>query len=134
MSQNSISYLDSLYYGASNEIIHRAKELRMGMTSSEKILWERINKGQIHGLKFRRQHPISIFIADFYCHKLKLVIEIDGNYHNSPEQQEYDLNRTAELSNLKIKLIRFTNNQVKDRLDEVINAILTECKLPQHSP
>lgn len=133
MSQNSISYLDNLYYGASNEIILRAKELRMKMTSSEKILWERINKGQIHGLKFRRQHPISFFIADFYCHKLKLVIEIDGKYHNSSEQEKCDTNRTAELNKLKIRVIRFTNDQINDELEGVVNKILSECNFSHNS-
>jgi very-short-patch-repair endonuclease len=134
MSENSLTHLDNLYYGASTELINRAKEHRMSMTPSEKTIWERLNKGQIHGLKFRRQHPISIFIADFYCHKLKLVIEIDGEYHNSLEQTEHDLNRTAELNYLKIKVIRFSNEQVFNSIEDVVNEILIECKVAMQCP
>ncbi|ASB50963.1 endonuclease domain-containing protein [Alkalitalea saponilacus] len=123
MSQNSISYLDNLYYGASNEIIARAKNLRSRMTPSEKHLWQHINKNQIKGLKFRRQHPIAIFIADFYCHQVKLVIELDGKYHNSTVQKEHDINRTAEFEKLGISVIRFTNEEVLNNINKVIGII-----------
>ncbi|MCW3108841.1 MAG: hypothetical protein JWQ09_3347, partial [Segetibacter sp.] len=61
-------------------VFERAKELRKNMTEAEKLLWEYL-KGGINGFKFRRQHPIGIYIADFYCHSFKLIIELDGKIH-----------------------------------------------------
>ena len=75
------------------------------------------------GLKFRRQHPIGRFIADFYCHEKKLVIEVDGSVHNSEEQREYDAGRTYELNENEIQVIRFTNNEVEKELQKVINKL-----------
>jgi very-short-patch-repair endonuclease len=134
MPLNSISYYDNLYYGASTEIINRAKEHRLSMTPAEKTIWEKLNKGQIHDLKFRRQHPISNFIADFYCHKLKLVIEIDGKYHGTLEQYNHDQNRSAEFNRFQIKVIRFTNEEVLNNIEEVISKIELQCKLLQALP
>ena len=79
------------------------------MTDAEKALWNRINKNQL-GTRFKAQHPIDIFIVDFYCHKYKLVIEVDGGYHVN--NQDYDEGRTAELEKFSIKVIRFLNEEV----------------------
>jgi len=73
--------------------------------------------------KFRRQHPVDIFIVDFYCHEFKLAIEIDGDIHNNEEVLEYDLGRMAELNKFGITVIRFTNDQVIYQLDKVIAEI-----------
>ena len=100
------------FFGASPEIKERAKQLRKRMTYCEKILWQELRKNHIRYFYFRRQHPIRWFIVDFYCHELRLVIEVDGSVHDSPEQQEKDLNRTAELENLGIMVIRFKNDEV----------------------
>ena len=70
-----------MYYGASLEVMEKAKILGKSETDAEKILWERLRNKQLLGLKFRRQHPINIFIVDFYCHKIKLVVEVDGKIH-----------------------------------------------------
>ena len=75
-------------------VFELAKELRRNMTDAEMVLWGYLKAG-INGLKFRRQHPIGIYIADFYCHKLKLIIEVDGNIHDKKEIKEYDLNRES---------------------------------------
>jgi very-short-patch-repair endonuclease len=115
----------SMFYGASQEIFRRAKDLRNNLTPSEYILWIYL-KENINGYKFRRQHPINIFIADFYCHKAKLVIEIDGEIHNRQEQKEHDLGRTVEIEKLGIKVIRFTNKEVQENIEKVI------CKIKQY--
>ncbi|WP_410477223.1 endonuclease domain-containing protein [Pedobacter jeongneungensis] len=73
--------------------------------------------------KFRRQHPVHKFIADFYCHEAKLIIEIDGEIHNNSENQQYDQNRTNELMEIGITVIPFTNEDVNNNLDEVIKVI-----------
>jgi len=73
-----------MHYGASKEIFQIAERLRREMTNAEKIIWEKVCKNQL-GVRIRRQHPVWKFIADFYCHELKLVIEIDGKIHVQPE-------------------------------------------------
>jgi len=72
------------------------------------------------GVRFKRQHPILYFIADFYCHKAKLIIEVDGGYHNLPEQYMYDMNRDEELDEFGLKVIRFTNEQVFNDIENVL--------------
>ncbi|PXX97945.1 hypothetical protein DF185_16535 [Marinifilum breve] len=107
-----VDFKECLFYNASPEIHKRAKELRKNMTDTEKILWEYLRNRRFKGLKFRRQHPIDIFIADFYCHELKLIIELNGEIHNTSENQEYDEGRTAELGYLGVQVIRFTNEEI----------------------
>lgn len=68
-----------------------AKVLRGKMTPAEKLLWEELRGKKFMGLKFRRQHPVLVYIADFYCHSIKLIIEIDGGYHLGFLQMEKDL-------------------------------------------
>ncbi len=70
-------------------VFEKAKELRKNMTQAEKVLWGYL-KGGINGLKFRRQHPIGVYVADFYCHHLKLIIELDGKIHDRPEVKILD--------------------------------------------
>jgi very-short-patch-repair endonuclease len=76
-----------------------------------------------NGYKFRRQHPLSIYVADFYCHALKLVIEIDGDYHLAEGQQLLDRKRTSDIEFQGLKVIRFTNEEVLLKLSEVIDRI-----------
>ena len=113
-----------MYYGASTEILEKAKILRKSETNAEKILWERLRNKQVLGLKFRRQHPIDIFIVDFYCHQIKLVVEVDGKIHLKLENREYDQNREEELRNYGIKIIRFTNQEIKKDVNNVIKRII----------
>ena len=110
----------SMFYDASPEIFRRAEELRNNMTEAEKVLWEKLRKSQL-GVRFKAQHPIEIFIADFYCHKAKLVIEVDGEIHKF--QKEYDQGRVAELEKYGLKIIRFTNYEVIQNTDQVIENI-----------
>jgi len=93
------------------------------MTSAEKLLWNRISKSQIQGFRFKAQHPIDRFIVDFYCHKVKLVIEIDGEVHEMVEQAERDQGRTAELEAFGLKVLRFSNQEVFENLEDVLKTI-----------
>ena len=93
------------------------------MTEAEKILWEALRNRKLIGAKFRRQHPISVFILDFYCHEYKLVVEIDGGVHEDVEVKEYDKGREEELRELKLKVIRFKNEEVMENLKEVLEQI-----------
>jgi very-short-patch-repair endonuclease len=111
-----------MFFGAPPYLFRYAKELRSNPTETEKILWEELKNKRL-GMKFRRQHPIADYIVDFYCHSLKLVIEIDGGYHLDRDQKEYDHYRAEDLSGFGIVIIRFTNSQVKNDLDKVIKEI-----------
>jgi very-short-patch-repair endonuclease len=113
----------SMYFGAKKELILMARELRKNMTRAEEILWSGLRRQQINGVVFRRQHSIDIFIVDFYCHKYHLVIEIDGGIHNDPDISERDENRTVELENFGLKVIRFTNESVIHDTENVIQLI-----------
>jgi very-short-patch-repair endonuclease len=116
-----------MYFGAKPSIFKLAKELRKDETEAEKRLWTKLNRNQIKSLQFRRQHPINIFIADFYCPKLKLVIEVDGSIHGISEYGEHDIGRSDILNDFGITIVRFTNDQVLNNPDGTINQI--ECIL-----
>ena len=112
--------LPDMFYGAKRAIFQNACELRKEMTPAEKMLWNRLNKSQL-GVRFKAQHPIDIFIADFYCHKYKLIVEVDGEIHLS--QKEDDENRTAELERFGVTVIRFTNQEVFNDVEKVVDEI-----------
>lgn len=81
-----------LFLGADNIIFQNAKSLRNTQTAAEKLLWGGLSGSQL-GCKFRRQHPLGLYIADFYTHQYKLVIEIDGSIHNLPEVLQNDFEK-----------------------------------------
>ena len=112
-----------IFQGASPIIFARARELRKNMTPAEKVLWQRLRNHKLDGFYFRRQHPIKYFIADFYCAKADLIVEVDGGIHNNPVNQEWDINRTAELEKCGITVIRFTNEEVMNDTENVIRKI-----------
>ncbi len=116
-------YNRNMFYGADSTTLRVAGMLRRNMTLAELILWKKLKDKKIVSAKFRRQHPINMFIVDFYCHEHKLVIEVDGEIHCSQESTDYDLGRTSELNNFGIQVIRFTNDQVIYNLDWVIEKI-----------
>jgi very-short-patch-repair endonuclease len=98
----------------------RRKQLRNNLTPAEAALWECIKNSQLKGKKFRRQHSIGSYIVDFYCPELKLVIELDGQSHDSNDQYLYDQRRTNFLFKNGIKVIRFENKDVLKNLDGVL--------------
>jgi len=114
-----------MYYGAAANVFKKASWLRHNETEAEKKLWQRLYKSQLHGFRFKRQHPIGYNIADFYCHKAKLVIEIDGNSHNAREQKLHDKIRTDEFEAIGLNVIRFTNEEVLMHMDEVVKRIVS---------
>ena len=111
----------AMYYGVNQITFEKARRLRSKETPAELKLWECLKGKQISGLRFRRQHPIETFIVDFYCHKAKLVIEIDGKIHL--RNRESDKNRTTEIEKHGLKVIRFTNNDIMENSDMVLNEI-----------
>jgi len=116
----------NMFYGALPIHFEFARELRNNPTEAETLLWNHLSS--IKGVRFKRQHPILYFIADFYCHKAKLIIEVDGGYHTIPEQYLYDKNRDNELSELGLKVIRFTNEQVLFDIENTLHGIEKEIK------
>ena len=109
-----------MFYGASSDLFAKAKFLRDNMTDAEKLLWLRLKQNQLL-FRFKPQHPVDIFIVDFYCHSLKLAIEVDGVIHDY--QKEYDSARSNELNNNGITVMRFLNSDVANNIETVINAI-----------
>ena len=116
-----------MFYNAKPHIFEKAKMLRTNMTEAEQKLWENLRGKKVLGLRFRPQHPIDIFIADFYCHVIKLVIEIDGGIHQSKSQKEYDFGREGELENWGLKVIRFTNKEIENEMNRVLEDIKQIC-------
>jgi very-short-patch-repair endonuclease len=116
-------YKENLTWATKPGIFRNAKELRKSMTEAEEMLWEQIRNNKLKGLKFRRQHPLDIFIADFYCHQRKLIIELDGGIHDTPEQMEYEEGRTAELEEKGFKILRFKNDEVLNDIKSVLEKI-----------
>ena len=112
------------YYKTANPLVYdllknNAKRMRRGQTEAESFLWSYIRANQL-GVHFRRQHPIGDFIADFICIDQRLIIEVDGNIHNKPEQQEWDKQRTAFLESQDYRVVRFSNEQVLHDIEKVI--------------
>ena len=86
------------------------------------IFWGRL-KECFPNYHFRRQHPLSNYIADFYSHKLKLAIEIDGSIHDLEENRKKDIERQAAIELLGIAVLRFTNEEIKNRIERCIEII-----------
>ena len=104
--------------------LERAKELRREMTPAEIQLWQRLRANRLDGWHFRRQQIIDGFIVDFYCHRAGLVIEVDGPIHQ--QQKIEDVERAKALSKRGLRIIRFTNQEVMNNLDQVLRQIESE--------
>ena len=100
--------------------LQRARKLRQASTDLEKRLWFHLRCGRLHGLKFRRQHPVPPYIVDFCCVAARLVIELDGSQHGP----EADLIRTHFLKRRGYRVLRFWDNEVLKDLDAVLEVIL----------
>lgn len=99
------------------------RQLRSNGTSAEATLWLGLQKRQLRGRKFRRQHSIGPYILDFYCPAEKLAVELDGEVHNDVVRAEYDYGREQYLASLGVRVIRFENKMVFESPDEVLDAI-----------
>jgi len=108
-----------------NRIHHRqstinARELRQSQTDAEKVMWHHLKAKRFHGLKFKRQHPVGPFIADFICIEAGLIVEIDGSQHceNAKDEQ-----RTAFLNKQGYQVVRFWNNDVLKNTEAVLSSL-----------
>jgi very-short-patch-repair endonuclease len=122
--------------GTTPEIIAAARRLRQNPTPAEQKLWQALQNRQLGGLRFRAQHPVSTFILDFYCPKLHLAIELDGEIHE--HRHDYDDERTAQLNHLGYRVLRFPNEAVMTDLENVLHQILefshVQNEQSQHTP
>ena len=100
----------------------RRKILRQDQTKAESILWSHLRSRKM-GVRFRRQHSIENFIVDFYCHELKLIIELDGYIHGEEENKKKDKIRQNILEKLGYKVVRYRNEQIKYELKNVLQDI-----------
>jgi len=104
-----------------------AKANRKNSTKAERKMWNEVLRNkQFDGFKFHRQKPIKRYIADFYCPKLMLAIEIDGDSHYEEDAKEYDLERTINLEQFKIKVIRYNNLDVLNNIEGVYESLSEE--------
>ena len=100
------------------------------MTEAEKRLWNRLRDRQFLNLKFRRQHPVPPYIADFFCEEKKLIVEVDGGQHTD----DYDKNRTKYLQNIGYRVIRFWNNEVMNNIEGVLESLHDQIEEPLPHP
>ena len=109
-----------------------ARANRKAATAAEDMLWSALRGRNFLSLKFRRQHPIRGYIADFYCFELNLIIEMDGKYHQEQEQIEYDQERTKEFEAIGIKVMRLTNQEVHNTEAALakIKSFIEDLKVP----
>jgi len=112
----------NMHGGAAKLLYQKARELRNNSTNAEQILWGYLKTKPL-GFKFRRQHPYSIYILDFYCHSLKLVIEVDGGIHTIKEVMENDAVRQELLEKDGLKVVRFSNEEIFTASEKVIKRI-----------
>ncbi|MDY0213094.1 MAG: endonuclease domain-containing protein [Desulfuromonadaceae bacterium] len=103
--------------------LQNARELRRNQTDAETVLWHLLRNRQVLDAKFRRQHPVENYIADFYCHEHKLIIEIDGSQHFTSEGKQRDALRTKRLNELGLQVLRFDNRQVLLETEAVLESI-----------
>ena len=113
------------------KVVQTARELRRASTPAEEKLWEALRGRHLAGLKFRRQHPYGPFVLDLFCVEHQLAVEVDGGIHTMPAQTARDAERAAFLQTRGIRVLRFTNEEVENSLDEVLKAIKAATLTPR---
>jgi very-short-patch-repair endonuclease len=103
----------------------RRRELRRRSTEAEALLWRHLRDRRFQGIKLRRQHPIGHYIVDFFCPRRRLAIELDGGQHFDPSAQAHDERRSQDLARRGIRVVRFTNTQVFEETEAVLEAIMS---------
>jgi len=106
----------------------RRKELRKTLTPAEATLWKYLQKKQLKGRKFRRQHSVGNYIVDFYCASENLIIELDGAIHLDFARQNYDHERTQQLEGLGFIIVRFENKLIFENIEGVLEEIRNHFK------
>jgi very-short-patch-repair endonuclease len=112
-----------MVYTGNRNLIKNARELRRNMTLPEIPLWSKLRSKQLDGYKFRRQQPIFDYVVDFYCHELKLIIEVDGEIHSRKEQLDFDENRDKILKINGYYIFRLSNFEIQTDLETSVNKL-----------
>ena len=123
--KDNLYHDESMFRGAKPHLFDKAKLLRKAMTESEIKLWEFLRNKKALGYRFRRQHPFGHYILDFYNHELKLCIEVDGGYHQSVDQKARDEERDKFIDFNGVTILRFTNDEVNNEIENVLEKIRT---------
>jgi very-short-patch-repair endonuclease len=113
----------ALRFSRTSAVTARARRLRRASTKAERKLWSLLQRAQLSGFSFRRQHPIGDYVVDFYCTRLRLAVEVDGGQHNFQRQQITDERRTRWLQAKGVTVLRFWNNEVMKNTEGVWNEI-----------
>ena len=120
---------------ASRPNVEGARRLRREMGLPEVLLWQAL-RSRPHGLKFRRQHPVGGYVADFTCLSARLLIEVDGEVHGRGDQPRVDSLRRADLERTGFRVLRIAARDVLDNIDGVVRMIVARCESrpPLHQP
>ncbi|TCZ68253.1 endonuclease domain-containing protein [Flaviaesturariibacter aridisoli] len=124
------------YHASASQFVGRlsfAQQHRQGPTKAERALWQKLKGNKICGCAFRRQFIIDRYIVDFVCLDRRLIIEVDGDYHLTLEQMERDKERADDLEALGFRVIRFRNEEVLQRMHQVLQ-VITKHLLNPHTP
>jgi very-short-patch-repair endonuclease len=112
---------------------HKRRALRNNATAAERRLWRHLQRKQL-GAKFRRQYGVDAFVVDFYSPSCKLAIEVDGDSHSTADGIAADTERTSHLARFGISVVRFTNAEITDDLDGVLQRIAAIVQLRRQPP
>ena len=114
----------------SHKLTLHARTLRKRATHAEQILWQRLRRHEVNGLKFKRQHRIGRYIVDFYCGSRKLIVELEGGIHMKESQREYDDRRFEQFHTTGYRILRFRNEEVLEDIDGVLARIVESIREP----
>jgi very-short-patch-repair endonuclease len=115
--------------------LRRSRELRRDQTKAERLTWGILRDRQTHGLKFRRQVPIDEYIVDFYCDEMRIIVELDGDVHETPAQKVRDEKRDKRLRELGYTILRIPNGLAindPERLREMVRSLRPSPGVPRH--
>lgn len=114
-------------------VTQKARSLRQSMTKAEVILWTHLRRRALDGARFRRQHPVGPYIADFACASAKLIVEVDGATHSTPAELAYDAGRTKYLESEGWSVVRVSNTDIYENMDGVWRTIAAQLAPPPRS-
>ncbi len=112
----------------------RARALRRNQTDAERVFWQAVNGKQLHGHRFRRQHPLGNYIVDFICLEKKLIVELDGEQHGFGKHMLHDAKRDAWLEQRGYRVVRYWNDEVYNNLEGVLTELAIYLRDPAYGP
>ena len=113
---------------ANHEVRHFARSLRRQLSLPEGLLWRAIKRGKADGLRFRKQHPLGPYVLDFYCHELRLCVEVDGGSHSMGDRPAKDEQRDRWLADKGVFTLRISASLVLEDVDDAVRTILSTAR------